>query len=176
MVIQGAGLLGLYGCALLQERGIQTVYCVDVNPARLRRVPEFGGIPINGHDPDYLQGILAESGHGVDAVVEVAGTVDVVSDGFDLLRTGGTYVLVGLVHPRSQLDVTAERIIRQCLTIHGIHNYAPAHLDEAIAFLLRSRGSYPFEALLSEPYPLTKLHEAVAEADTGAWHRVALRP
>ena len=36
-----------------------------------------------------------------------------------VIKPGGTYVLTGMVHPDSQLDVTAEQIIRKCLTIHG---------------------------------------------------------
>ncbi len=36
-----------------------------------------------------------------------------------MVKPGGTYVLTGMVHPDSKLDVTAEQIIRKCLTIHG---------------------------------------------------------
>lgn len=37
-----------------------------------------------------------------------------------VLKHGGSYILVGLVHPNSKLEnVTAEQIIRKCLTIRG---------------------------------------------------------
>jgi len=45
-VIQGCGLLGIYGCALLREAGFNKVFCSDVNPERLAMVQKFGGIPL----------------------------------------------------------------------------------------------------------------------------------
>ena len=44
---------------------------------------------------------------------------DVITEGIKLLRPGGVYVLVGMVHPDSKLDVTGEQIIRKCITIKG---------------------------------------------------------
>ena len=44
---QGAGTLGLYGAALLRERGFTKVFVSDVNQDRLLMVPRFGGIPLN---------------------------------------------------------------------------------------------------------------------------------
>ena len=36
-----------------------------------------------------------------------------------VIKPGGHYVLTGMVHPDTKLDVTAEQIIRKCLVIHG---------------------------------------------------------
>jgi threonine dehydrogenase-like Zn-dependent dehydrogenase len=44
-VIQGAGLLGIYGCALLRNRGTRRVVVVDTELERLKLVEEFGGSP-----------------------------------------------------------------------------------------------------------------------------------
>ena len=43
-----------------------------------------------------------------------------ILEGIKLLRPGGVYVLVGMVHPDSKMDVTAEQIIRKCITIKGL--------------------------------------------------------
>ena len=42
-----------------------------------------------------------------------------ITEGIKLLRPGGVYVLVGMVHPDSELDITGEQIIRKCITIKG---------------------------------------------------------
>lgn len=42
-----------------------------------------------------------------------------VPEGMKLLRAGGVYVFVGMVHPDSKLDITGEQIIRKCITIRG---------------------------------------------------------
>jgi hypothetical protein len=49
----------------------------------------------------------------------------------------GTLVLVGLVHPDSELKgITAEMIIRKCATIVGVHNYTPQDLRETVPFVV----------------------------------------
>ena len=49
----------------------------------------------------------------------MAGAKQLVKEGIRVLKPGGRYVWVGLVHPNSHLDITAEQIIRKCLTIEG---------------------------------------------------------
>lgn len=179
VVIQGAGLLGVYGCALLLEAGVANVFCVDVQESRLAHVAKFGGIPVDGRSDHYskaCEAIQAVAPHGVDAVLEVAGVSALVPEGIRLLRAGGTYGFVGMVHPHSKLELTGEQVIRKHLTLFGIHNYGPTHLDEAIAFLARTYNDYPYDDLVSPPMPLTALDEAVEVAHQGKWHRVAVQP
>lgn len=169
-VIQGAGLLGLFGCALLREKGWQRVVVVDNNPARLELVPAFGGEPA-------LNSARAHVAAGtVDAILEATGSAAVVAEGIELLRPGGHYQWVGLVHPDSRLDLTGETIIRKCLTIQGLHNYAPVHLAAAVHFLQIRGRSLPWSRLISPPFPLESLDTAMAAARSGRWPRIAIRP
>ena len=46
--LQGAGLLGIFTCALLKEAGFGKVYCYDIISERLEMAKKFGAIPING--------------------------------------------------------------------------------------------------------------------------------
>ncbi|KAK3733252.1 hypothetical protein QZH41_011094 [Actinostola sp. cb2023] len=169
-LIQGAGLLGVYGCALLHEAGYK-VYCSDVNPERLEMVSKFGAIPVL---PGESSGPTENS---VDVVVEVCGHRSVISEGLRLIRNGGTYVWIGLVHPDSKLDmITAQQIIQKCLTIQGFHNYGPSHLDKAVVFLARTVHKYPYDELFSPPYALKDIDDAVAMAIKQTYHRVCFEP
>jgi len=176
-VIQGGGLLGVYACGLLKEAGVSQIFCLEVNENRFQLIKDFGGIPVDARDAQKaIQFILDKTGGGVDAVFEVAGIKELIPQGLELLRPGGDYVLVGLVHPDSALGITAEQIIRKCIRIKGVHNYAPWHLDKAIAFLERNQGRYPFEKLVSPPYKLEVIQEAVHEAQKQKWMRVSVKP
>lgn len=174
VVIQGAGILGLYGCALLRDRGIDHVFCVDVRPERVAMAARFGVTAVNvqTRDSDALE---AAAG-GVDAVIEATGNAEALRQGVRLLRPGGYYVLVGMVHPDSALELTGDDLIRKCLTVVGVHNYAPQHLDDAVRFLDDTWGRYPYEALVSRPFTLAELPAALHVARRGNWHRVAVRP
>ncbi len=84
-VIQGAGMLGLYACALLREAGVARVIVVDVEPRRLEHVAAFGGEAALG---SALERCEPDS---VDLVVELAGDPTVLAEGLTLLRPGGAY-------------------------------------------------------------------------------------
>jgi putative phosphonate catabolism associated alcohol dehydrogenase len=165
-LVQGGGLLGLYACAWLRHRGVPEVYCTDLSPQRLGVVAEFGGIPIPVEAPLPT----------VDLVLEVAGTAAVIPDGVQALRPGGHYIWAGMVHPETRLDLTGETVLRKCLTVRGVHNYAPWHLAAGLDFLARQQTRLPLEGLTSPALPLDKLDEALALTRTREWQRVSIRP
>jgi putative phosphonate catabolism associated alcohol dehydrogenase len=167
VVIQGAGLLGLHSCALLRAAGVERVRVIDPDSARREMAVAFGGEPATAADVD--------SG-SVDLVIEVAGAAGVVPEGLRMLRTGGEYRFAGMVHPDSALEITGETIIRRCLTLRGFHNYAPRHLESAVAFLrsLQPAAAGPWSSLISPPVPLERLNEAMSLAASRRWARVAV--
>jgi len=58
--------------------------------------------------------------NSIDIVVEVCGAKSTVPEAMRVLKPGGLYILVGMIHPDSHLNLTAEMIMRKCLTIRGI--------------------------------------------------------
>jgi len=92
------------------------------------------------------------------------------------MRYGGHYVLLGMVHPQSNLsNVTGFQIIQKCASLHGTHNYGPTHLDQALSFLTSIIEKYPFDALVSEPFSLNEMDNAFNEAKSQKWLRVCLK-
>lgn len=178
-LVQGAGLLGLYACALLRARGVARVYCADLSPQRLALVPDFGGIPLLAGPADWPAArdrVRAENPGGVDLAVEVAGSSALIPEGIALLRPGGHYVWAGMVHPETRLDLTGEAVLRKCLTIRGVHNYAPEHLEEGLRFLAEHQHRLPFDRLVSPPLPLDRLQDAIDLTRTRQWMRVSVQP
>ena len=169
-VIQGAGMLGLYGCALLRAKGVERVIVVDTDSARLELVKQFGGIPAL-----QTAGTVLAPGRA-DAVFEVAGTSTVVPEGIRFLRKGGYYAFVGMVHPTTPLELSGQIVLRHCLTLRGFHNYSPRHLEAAVKFLSEHGSGLPWEKLVSPAFPLSEINAAFAEARTKKWARVSVRP
>lgn len=165
-LVQGGGLLGIYACAWLQHRGVREVYCTDLSPQRLALVAEFGGIPVPHGSPLPT----------VDFVLEVTGSSAVIPDGVKALRPGGHYVWAGMVHPETKLDLTGEAVLRKCLTLRGVHNYAPQHLSAGLDFLAQNHTRLPFEKLTSPALPLEQLNEGLELTRTRQWQRVAIQP
>ncbi|CAF1242589.1 unnamed protein product [Adineta steineri] len=168
--VQGDGILGLYTSAALREYGFETVYCSGMRLQRSKFIDRFGAIPI------YNDEILVEEANKIDVVVEVCGMPDVVNDGFRMLKPGGLYLFLGMVHPHSKLNITGEQIVRKCLTIKGIHNYAPRHLDQAVQFLDKTINKYPYEELMGPTYDLSDLPYAMDVATKKQYSRVLVKP
>ncbi|KAJ9468233.1 L-threonine 3-dehydrogenase [Diplonema papillatum] len=172
VVVQGAGLLGIFACALLSaEYPGARIWLADVDPARLSLSGAFGATAVLVAD---LPGVVESS--SVEVVLEFAGHVSCVEQAVALCREGGVIVLAGLVHPDSALrGVTGEQIVRKCLTIVGRHNYAPRHLDEAVAFVASNWDRFPFDRLFSPTtVPLAKLDDAFDLAKQRTYHRVCV--
>ena len=191
VLVQGCGLLGLYACALARAAGAAFVAATDVSAARLELACRFGAhsavslaAGASGLGPEAQ---LREAGVanatagdpfiGFDVVFEVCGVASAVRQALPLLRPGGALVLVGLVHPQSDLaGITGEAIIRKCASVVGVHNYAPRDLRRAVDFLAANIGVLPLSDITSSPMPLSELPEAFELARTGRFARVLVLP
>ncbi|CAF1176197.1 unnamed protein product [Rotaria sordida] len=170
--VQGDGMLGLYTSVVLHELGYETVYCSGNHIQRSQFITRFGAVPL--YNVNYE--ILIEETNKIDVVVEVCGVSNVVNDGIKLLKPGGLYLFLGMVHPHSDLHITGEQIIRKCLMIKGIHNYAPRHLDQAVDFLVKTIDKYPYEEVVGPTYDLSDLQNAIKIATEKTYARVLVKP
>ena len=168
ILVQGAGLLGLYAAALLRHRGVKSVWCCDPLEKRRQQVAAWDVTAIHPDDVGQVK--------ECDAVLEMAGYAPAVADGVQALRIGGTYVFVGMVHPDSQLPLTGEQVIRKSLRLQGVHNYAPRHLNQAVDFLAELGQDDRLQNLVSPPRPLSELSQAFSAARSQTWLRVAVAP
>lgn len=160
VLIGGAGMLGLTAVAACAEAGAD-VQVVDLDADRLALVPEFGG--------------RASDGGPVDVAIDYTGSSVAVADALGRLDTGGTLVLAGSVTPGPPLTVDPETVVRQWLTITGVHNYEPRHLHRAVKFLDETRERYPWEALVVAPVSLEDIEEALRTPPPGKL-RTAVTP
>ncbi len=174
----GAGMLGLTACAMLRSRGAAFVTCVDPLDARRQLASKFGATHLL--TPTELTAGASchrdELPYGYDAAIEVSGHPSALEAALPMLRIGGTLVLVGSVFPTNPISVLPEQIVRRQLTLRGIHNYAPRHLQQAIEFLTTSSQSFPFADLVTQWVPLAELPEQLASKSISGAIRVGVRP
>ena len=114
VLVIGAGMLGLTACAALGEAGAR-VRVTDIDAERLEVVGRFGGTP--------------DGGGSVDAAIDFSGSSAAIGSAYGRLCVGGVLALAGSVLPGPRIEVSPETMVRQCLTITGVHNYEPRHLN-----------------------------------------------
>ena len=181
VVVQGLGLLGLYGAAIAKARGARLVVGLDTVAARRDMASRFGVDhaldPSTMGEADLVNAVRALCRpEGADAVIEVCGHPGVIPSGIQFLRTGGNYVLAGVVNPDAFVRIDANQLVRKLVTLRGVHNYHPRNLLEALDFVHANRKRFPFHELVDGKYRLDEVGRAMKDAEERKVLRAAIVP
>jgi len=170
-VIFGAGMLGLTAAAALRDAGAESISVVDRDEQRAARALDFGADRALVSGPELEQNLRELEPHGFDLALELSGSSEAASSALAALGIGGRLALVGAVKPVPPIALDPEGLIRRRLGIHGVHNYQPPDLGEALALLARSRA--PWRELIGAPHALGEVQLALDSAE-GSGHLRAL--
>jgi threonine dehydrogenase-like Zn-dependent dehydrogenase len=173
VVIQGAGGLGLQATAVAKDMGAQAVIVVDRIAARLELARAFGadhtidaGEIADRKDRVNLVRTLT-GGAGADVACDFVGFPQVIPEGIDMLRAGGTYLEIGTISRGAKIELEPAQLVWGAKRIVGVIMYDPWVIPRALDFLLRNRTRWPFDRLLSHRYPLEQINQAFADSE---WH------
>jgi threonine dehydrogenase-like Zn-dependent dehydrogenase len=187
VVIQGAGGLGIQAAAVAKDMGAATVIVVDQIPGRLELARAFGADhTINLKEVAERKDRVAlvrkwTGGAGADVACDLVGFPQVIPEGLDMLRAGGTYLEIGTISRGARVELEPATLVWGAKKIVGVIMYDAWVIPRALDFLVRNRTRWPFDRLVSHTYPLERINEAFAESE---WHgrdtttitRAALQP
>jgi D-arabinose 1-dehydrogenase-like Zn-dependent alcohol dehydrogenase len=185
VLIAGAGMLGLTACAMAAESGARVVM-IEPHAGRRQTALAFGAHAVADSDGGSASArkLIASVGRGggrapVSTVgLEVSGSPAAARLLLGALDSGGVLVLAGSTFPAPELQVSAERIVHDSLTIRGVHEYAPEQLERGVDFLRHAWTRYPFAEQVGHVFELAfvddALEAAIESAATGGVPRVAV--
>lgn len=152
VLICGAGMLGIIGSAIASTSSAKTVSALDINNNRLKTSKLFGS--------KYTGNNVAEFKRKFDVVIETSGVPQVMTDSIQQLEIGGIAVWVGAVFPQNDLKINAEFIVRNLITIKGLHNYNDFDLVSAVEFIEGNVDAFDFNRLIYTGFDLQTVNEA----------------
>lgn len=170
-VTQGAGGLGLYALAAAREMGAAPLIAIDGVPARLELARRFGAdYTINLNELTTPAERIARvrdltGGYGADVVADFVGHSRVVAEGVAMTRNGGAYLEVGNISPDDESGFRPNLLVAGRKRIVGVMHYNPDAIGMALDFLLRTRGRYPFERIISHRFSLDEIDAAFAACE-----------
>jgi threonine dehydrogenase-like Zn-dependent dehydrogenase len=170
VVVQGAGAVGLCAVALARLAGASRIVCIGAPADRLALAREMGAdvtLDLALTSPaERLEAVLdSTSREGADIVIEAAGAAAAISEGLDLARVGGRYVIAGHYTDAGESAINAHRQInRKHLEIRGCWGSEPRHFLRALSILERN-PEVPFRKIGARCYGLGELNEALRDAE-----------
>jgi Threonine dehydrogenase and related Zn-dependent dehydrogenases len=171
VVVQGAGGLGLYACAVAKEMGATRVIAIDGVPPRLELALQCGAdevIDLGEHTtPEARVERVRQltEGRRADVVIEVVGVPGAIPEGLRMVRRGGTYVEIGNISQGSDVTVDASELIKAGVQWVSTLHYHPRVLPACLDFLVQARGRYALDRIVSHQYPLERISDAFQEAE-----------
>jgi L-iditol 2-dehydrogenase len=171
VVVQGTGAVGLSAVALARLAGAGIVIAIGAPASRLELARRMGADVVLDlavtSAAERLQRVRdLTHGEGADVVIEAAGSADAVTEGLDLARDGGRYVIAGHYTDVGPTTINAHRQInRKHLEIRGCWGSEPRHFLRALAVLARHAASVPWRDIGARRYGLRQLDAALADAE-----------
>jgi len=186
LLIQGAGGLGIQATAVAKDMGARVIAVDRIEP-RLELAKAFGADhTISLRElPDRKERVRRvrelTGGRGVDVACDFVGLPEVIPEGLDMLRFGGTYLEIGTISRGAKVELEPATLIWGSKTIVGVIMYDPWVIPRALDFLSRTRTRFPFDKLVSHRFPLDKIDEAFQASewlnrDSTSITRAALTP
>jgi len=184
VVVSGCGMLGLTAIAAARGAGA-TVVAVDVDSSRRELARRFGAEAAASPGVRAVRSAIADaaarrpdwggSGRvGFGVAFELSGAEGSVQTLLECSDVGAAIVLAGSVFPAPSVPLSAELVVRGLLTIRGVHNYRPEHLERAVRFLQAADASL-FAQLVADIVPFAHAEFALTtHAVRGT--RVGVRP
>ncbi|MDY3920084.1 MAG: NAD(P)-dependent alcohol dehydrogenase [Candidatus Limivivens sp.] len=123
-VVTGSGCIGLVTMMALKAMGVSKVYVVDIMDKRLEKALELGadGV-INSRTSDLVEEMKKlTDGKGCDLAIDTSGVALCVNQGIQMLKKGGTLVMVGY-SASGEMTLSTSLATDKELTIKTIFRY-----------------------------------------------------
>jgi S-(hydroxymethyl)glutathione dehydrogenase / alcohol dehydrogenase len=163
VAVIGCGGVGLQAVAGARLAGAGRIIAVDTNPDKLRLARRHGAtdtVLSAGADGGPVLPILTMTDGGVDHAIEVVGMPETIRQAFDMIRPGGTAVVVGVAPIGAEVripavDFTSEKTLRGCF-------YGSARVAAEMPALMRmvAEGRLDLADAVSHRIELDGLEEA----------------
>ena len=161
----GVGLNVIQGCALA---GAERIIAIDIHPNKLEMAREFGATHfVDASKEDPVEKVRELTDGGADYAFEVIGLPKAIVQAFDMVRSGGEAIIVGMAPLGSEAPISAvaflqEKVLRGCMYGSTRPRYdMPRLLDLYMA------GKLKLDELVSRTYPLEGINDAFAAMQNG---------
>ena len=150
VVIFGTGCIGLSTLLSSKAKGASTIIVVDMMENRLTKAKELGAThTVNAREVNAVDKILELTNQrGAHVVIETAGAAATVKQTVDVLKIGGTIVMVGMT-PKAEVEFNFMKLMNKEGTVKTIFRYRNLY---PVAINAIESGSINIKDVVSHEY------------------------
>lgn len=167
VVIQGVGPLGLFHVMRARMLGAGHIVAVDLSPQRLEMATRFGATATLRVDEttseERVQSVrdLTE-GRGADVAVDCAGVPQVVPEGLEMLRKGGTYIECGAFVEMGTVAISPHRhLCSKSVRLIGSTNHPFTGYDAMLRQMEIYGDSMDMTSIITDSFPIRDAEAAL---------------
>jgi len=181
VVIQGVGPLGLCNALMARMLGAGKIIAIDKSEYRLRLAEQLCSaetISLNEYpkQSDRISRVnTLTDGVGADTVVECTGDPGVISEGLDMLRIGGTYLVEGAFVEDADTRISPSRqVLAKNARIIGVSGMPHQAYGRVLKMMDSYRNIIPFEKMITHRFDIEDASRAIEVSMSPDSGKVAL--
>lgn len=173
-VVQGLGPVGMFAVMYLKQNGVKTIYAITAGNNVER---EETALRLGAEEVFNLTKLGAEAvtkrlksengGIGVDLCFEASGAPQAVSQGLDILRNRGVYLIPGQYSASGSIELHPQVITFRALQILGSSQYSLCDVHAYVRFLAEHPQLHGEIDTLSSRYTIEQINDAIVDAKSG---------
>lgn len=183
VVIQGIGPLGMCNAFMARMLGAGRIIAIDKSQYRLNLAKQLGineTISLNEFptETERIRKVVdLTDGLGADLVVECTGDPNILSEGLDMLRLGGTYLVEGAFVEESATRISASRqIVAKNARIIGAAGMPYQAYGRAIKMMANFKDSIPFAKAVTHQFSVEAAESALKRSIEPDSMKVVVNP
>ena len=167
VVIQGVGPLGLFHVMRARMLGAGHIVAVDLSPQRLEMATRFGATATLRVDEttseERVQSVRdMTEGRGADVAVDCAGVPQVVPEGLEMLRKGGTYIECGAFVEMGTVAISPHRhLCSKSVRLIGSTNHPFTGYDAMLRQMEIYGDSMDMTSIITDSFPIRDAEAAL---------------
>ncbi len=154
----GVGLNVIQGAVLANA---SRIIAIDVLDNKLEYAKQMGAThTINAANEDAVKAVQALTGFGVDYAFEAIGNVKAATQAFNMVRRGGTAVIVGMMPFTSTIEVPGAAFLGEKKMIGSFYGSTRFRVDMPRLCEFYLAGKIKLDELVTRRYELGQINEA----------------
>ena len=169
VVVQGSGPVGLNSAIFSMLSGASQVIVVDPSVKRLETAKQVKvDYTIDGSTEEerVAEVLRLTNGRGADVTIEASGNPKAVSEGMNMTRENGTYVIVGQYTDAGDVSINPHwQINKKHLNIRGTWGIDYSHLYKTIRLMGKHNERFGWHRFVSKIYSLDEVKAALDDVE-----------